>query len=359
MNTLHFLVVGLFGVPVQFKQLETITYVIGQSCRVGPLLFPNTYLQSHFLKIARFSGRARAVPNIVEKGHVHTLLQFRRSRMQRKQSPCDGQPGLKPVGQWAKASAAVLLVAILVSLSGCHKHVVFVDVPVKAKFTPSGNIKEFDVHNFDGPAECAKDLQEGIRARAANAGDFTMTIPGLPDLDGPLEVRGRVDTCSTRMGYGVLNATMMLSHGGKQLYQEIVREETNRPGASIEEVRTILVDRAINRFVAIFVTGKKSEMREVRPHGGSDPGWVAAQAKNWRLAIESWSKRISGEPTDHQAWYNRGIAHEGLWEFREAAADYKKAVELERDELYMQALVRVEKIVQDITAIEAAKKSRE
>ncbi|MBL8037773.1 MAG: tetratricopeptide repeat protein, partial [Nitrospira sp.] len=66
-----------------------------------------------------------------------------------------------------------------------------------------------------------------------------------------------------------------------------------------------------------------------------------------------------GEPTDHQAWYNRGIAHEGLWEFREAAADYKKAVELERDELYMQALVRVEKIVQDITAIEAAKKSRE
>lgn len=279
--------------------------------------------------------------------------------MQRKQIPCESRQGLKVIGQWAKASTAVLFVAILVSLSGCQKHLVIVEVPVKAKFTPIGNIKEFDVHNFDGPAECAKDLQEGIRARAANAGDFTMTIPGLPDLDGPLEVRGRVDACSMRMGYGMLNATMTLSHGGKQLYQEIVREETNRPGASIEEVRTILVDRAINRFVNIFVTGKKSEVREMRPHGESDPGWVAAQAKNWRLAIESWSKRISGEPTDHRAWYNRGIAHEGLWEFREAAADYKKAVELQRDDLYMQALVRVEKIVLDITAIEAAKKSRE
>ncbi|BFU89789.1 MAG: hypothetical protein NTAFB01_09760 [Nitrospira sp.] len=279
--------------------------------------------------------------------------------MQEAQIPQEEKLWLKIVGRWVKADAAVLLVVILVLLSGCQKYVVIIDVPVKPKFIPPGNIKEFEVHNFEGPPECAKDLQAGIHTRAANAGDLAPAIPGLPDLDGPLEVKGRVDACSVRMGYGMLNATMMLSHGGKQLYQEIVREETNRPGASMEEVRTTLVDRVIKRFASIFVTGKRSEMREGRPNCGSDPGWMAATGKNWKLAIELWSKRIGEEPTDHRAWYNRGIAHEGLWEFRDAAADYKKAVELERDALYMQALVRVEKTIQDLTAMETAKKARE
>lgn len=254
---------------------------------------------------------------------------------------------------------ALLIGLIPVAVACSPTARVIVDVPVKPKFIPPGNIKEFKVLVFEGAPECARELQEGIHARAANAGDLTVHIPDLPDLDGPLEVKGKVDACSMRMGYGALNATMILSHGGKQLYQEIVREETNRPGASLEEVRATLVQRATKQFAEIFVPGKRSEIREMRPDGTSDPGWVAAQAKNWRLAIESWSRRISEEPTDHRALYNRGVAYEGQWAFHEAAADYKKAVELERDELYVQALVRVGRIVQDLTAIEAAKKSRE
>lgn len=279
--------------------------------------------------------------------------------MQKVQIPQEDKSRLKMAGQWAKEGAAALLVTTLVLFSGCQKYVVIVEVPVKPKFIPPGNIKEFEVLNFEGPSECAKDLQEGIHTRAANAGDLAPAIPGLPDLDGPLEVKGRVDACLMRMGYGMLNAIMMLSHGGKQLHQEIVREETNRPGASMEEVRTTLVDRAIKRFASIFVTGKRSEIREVRPKGGNDPGWVAVNGKNWKMAIELWSKQIGEEPTDHRAWYNRGIAHEGLWEFHEAAVNYRKAVELDRDELYMQALVRVEKSIQDLTAMETAKKARE
>mgnify|MGYP001393645295 CR=1 FL=1 len=274
---------------------------------------------------------------------------------------CEETAWVATVNRWVKGSFPVLILAMLVVLSGCQKHNVIVDVPVKAKFTPPGNIKEFVVHPFEGPAECASDLEKGIHARAANAGDLAPAISGLPDLDGPLEVKGKVDACSMRMGYGMLNATMMLSHGGNQLYHEIVREETNRPGASSEEVRATLVERVIKQFASIFVPGKKPEIREIRPQGSSDSGWIAISGnnKNWKLAIEFWSKRISEEPKDDRAWYNRGIAHEGLWEFREAVADYKKAVELERDELYMHALVRSEKTLQNIMVIEAAKKSRE
>ena len=272
---------------------------------------------------------------------------------------CEETAWVATVNRWVKGSFPVLILAMLVVLSGCQKHNVIVDVPVKAKFTPPGNIKEFVVHPFEGPAECASDLEKGIHARAANAGDLAPAISGLPDLDGPLEVKGKVDACSMRMGYGMLNATLLLSHGGKQLYQEAVREETNRPGASPEEVRATLVDRVIKRFASIFVSGKKQEIRELRPQGGSDPGLMAMKEKNYKLAIELWTKRIGDDPKDHRAWYNRGIAHEGLWGFREATADYKKALELERDELYLQAFVRAEKAVQDITAIATAKKSRE
>lgn len=253
----------------------------------------------------------------------------------------------------------VLLCTAITVLGGCAtNYSVIVDVPVKQKFNPPGNIKEVDVHKFEGPLECAGELQNGIQARAANGG-LRITIPGLPDLEGPLDINGRVDACSIRMGYGSLNTTMVLSHGGKLLHQEIVREETNRPGASTEEVRTILVERAANRFASIFVPGKRSELRAVRPKGGHDPGWVALRDKNWKLAVALWAKRVGEDPADHRAWYNRGIAHEGLWEFREAMADYRKALELEQDELYAQALVRAEKSARDIVAIETAQKARE
>lgn len=259
---------------------------------------------------------------------------------------------------WAKGSVSMLLLCILLSLAGCQKYLVRVEVPVPPKFIPPGNIKEVNVPKFEGPLECTGDLQNGIQARAANGG-FRHTIPGLPELDGPLDITGKVDTCAMRMGHGVLNATMMLSHGGRQLRQEVVNEETNRPGASTEEVRTTLVKRVVDNFASIFVPGKRREIREVRPRGESDPGLVALRDGNSKLAAEIWTKEVNEDPGNHRAWYNRGIAHEGLGKFREAVADYKKASELKQDELYTRALVHAEKSAGAAAEIEAAKKARE
>lgn len=161
------------------------------------------------------------------------------------------------------------------------------------------------------------------------------------------------------MGYGALNAMMTISHGGNVWHQEVVKEETNRPGASTEEVRTTLVDRVIKKFSSIFLPGVKSEIRELRPLGGSDPGWVISKEKNWKFAAEIWSKRIGEDLKEDRAWYNRGVAHEGIGDFRTAVADYKKAVELDRDDLYVQTLVHAERIAQNLLVIEAARKSRE
>jgi Flp pilus assembly protein TadD, contains TPR repeats len=265
---------------------------------------------------------------------------------------------METASQQAKRGVPVMLLAMLISFSGCKKYVVIVDVPVPAKVSFDVNIKEFKISQFEGPAECASDLQNGIKVRAMSGG-LVHEIPGLPDMDGPLEVNGKVDTCSMRMGYGVLNATMFLSHGGKQLHQEIVKEETNRSGASTEEVRTTLVKRVIDRFAAIFVPTSKKELREFRPHGDKDPGWIAAREGNWKLANEAWTKRVKENPNDDRAWYNRGVAYEANGQLPDAVKDYKKAVELDRDELYMKTLSRAEGALQARMIIETAKKARE
>ena len=259
---------------------------------------------------------------------------------------------------------SVVLVLVGLLLGGCPwfpKPVVLVtvEVPVKPKLMLDGNIKEFQIHNFEGPVECAQELHNGIYAKAVTSKDLVPTIIGLPDLDGPLEIKGMVDKCSMRMGYGVLNATMQFWHGGKQLHQEVVKEETNRPGASTEEVRATLVERVIKRVALIFLPDQKPELRECRPLGSADPGCTAAKENNWKLGIDFWSKHLAQNQNDARAWYNRGIAHEGLKKFPEAVADYKKAVELERDELYVRVLGRAEKAVQDIAVIDRARKARE
>lgn len=254
---------------------------------------------------------------------------------------------------------AVLLIAILISVAGCPEYKVIVKVPVPPKITFDRNIKEYQIYEFAGPAECASDIKEGIDAKAKNSGYLVPTIIGLPDLDGPLDIKGRVDTCSLRMGYGVIKATMALSHGGRQLHQETVNEETNRPGASTDEVRAALIDRTVNRFVGIFLPTEKPEMRELRPKGGQDPGWISARDRNWLSAIDTWTKRVGEDPKDHRAWYSRGVSYEANGQLPEAIKDYKKAVELEPTELYLRMLSRAEQTKRGTIVIETQKKARE
>lgn len=275
------------------------------------------------------------------------------------QIPCEKTTWMEIAGQWGKGNATVLFLALLLVLSGCQKYVIIVDVPVPPKVAFTSNIKEVQASEFEGQAECAADIKEGIDAKVNNSGYLVPAIPGLPDLDGPLEIKGKVSVCTLRMGYGVLNATMALWHGGKQLHQEVVKEETSRGGASMAEVRAVLVESVVNRFVKIFIPTVKRELREFRPDGANDSGWLAAKQGNWPLAIDSWTKRVKEDPKNHQAWYNRGVAQEANGHLPEAIKDYKQAVELKQDELYVSILSHAEKAQQATKIIETAKKSRE
>jgi len=266
--------------------------------------------------------------------------------------------GNRNTGRWKFLHRSLVLTIAMLGLlgsAGCPEYRVIVDVPVPPKIMFDTNIKEYTVSEFEGPSECASDIKEGIDTAAKNSGYLVPAIPGLPDLDGPLEVKGKVSTCSMKMGYGAMNTAMVLWHGGRQLHQEVVKEETNRPGASVEEVRATLIQRTVDRFVKSFLPTKKPEVRELRPQGSHDLGWMAMREKNWRQAIETWSTRTKEDPSNHRAWYSRGVAHEANSQLPEAVADYKKAVELNPEELYLRMLSHAQKMKDASTIINTRK----
>ncbi|CUS37888.1 hypothetical protein COMA2_40077 [Candidatus Nitrospira nitrificans] len=253
----------------------------------------------------------------------------------------------------------VLLVVLVSLLGGCAgTRATIVEVPVKPKLVLPGNIGEFRIQDFGGPADCARDLWTGIHELAVR-GKLTPVDPRFRSVEEPLHITGTIEDCSLRMGYGALKATITLSLGEKPLHQELVRQETTRPGASREEVRGILVDRAVKQVASIFVSDWKSELREVCAQGSSDPVWIALHDKNWKHARELVSELTRKDSQDHCAWFNSGITHEGLKQFDEAVRSYQKAVDVDQNEKYSQALSRAKRSLDSFRAINAERRPGE
>jgi len=66
----------------------------------------------------------------------------------------------------------------------------------------------------------------------------------------------------------------------------------------------------------------------------------------WDMAIKSWKEGLKVEPTNPAIYYNLGVAYEKMGDFISAGEMYKKAVELNPKKLYMEALKRVNTILQ-------------
>lgn len=207
----------------------------------------------------------------------------------------------------------------------------------------SEDIKTINMKSLGGDQNCAVPLKGKIDELITNAEVFKKEIGGFEESgSGTIDIQGKVDKCSIEMGYGTISASFILVYSGQNWKTFNIMKDTNRPGAPASEVREVVVEKAAKQFVRMFIPTTQQELRVFKPLGSDDTGVQAAMNSNWSMAIETWSKKLKKTPSDHAMLYNRGVAYEAQGDLKKAIADYKKALEAAKDELYVQALARAQ-----------------
>jgi len=114
-----------------------------------------------------------------------------------------------------------------------------------------------------------------------------------------------------------------------------------------EEVLNSLLSQVMEKFAGMIAPIKITVTRKLEK--GSEyvnKGVDFAVNGLWDMAIKSWKEGLKVEPTNPAIYYNLGVAYEKMGDFISAGEMYKKAVELNPKKLYMEALKRVNAILQ-------------
>jgi len=114
-----------------------------------------------------------------------------------------------------------------------------------------------------------------------------------------------------------------------------------------EEVLNTLLSQVMEKFAGMIAPIKITVTRKLEK--GSEyvnRGVDFAVNGLWDMAIKSWKEGLKVEPTNPAIYYNLGVAYEKMGDFISAGEMYKKAVELNPKKLYMEALKRVNAILQ-------------
>ena len=133
--------------------------------------------------------------------------------------------------------------------------------------------------------------------------------------------------------------------GGEEQYGGFGRKLNDLPASSYtsEEVSERIAENIVTEIsrmrLASFVKLDKGKHRMVK--------WGVALAKKgkWQEAIETWEQVISDDPDNAAAYYNLGVAHEGLGDtesLKKARGLYKAAAGFRKDNLYTEGIKRVD-----------------
>jgi len=122
--------------------------------------------------------------------------------------------------------------------------------------------------------------------------------------------------------------------------------EAPLPADSLDELSTSAARKLVAKISRMKVTNTtqldKGHSRLVRR------GVVMARRGDWEDAVKYWNDAIDKEPTAAAAYYNLGIAHEGLGDLEnlEAAKSlYEKAASFGDNPLYPDGVARVDRII--------------
>ncbi len=114
------------------------------------------------------------------------------------------------------------------------------------------------------------------------------------------------------------------------------------------EILNDLSKSICKRFVRMIAPYYVTEKRTIEPGSGSiGVGVRYAENGLWEEALDEWKRAVEETPKQPAAHYDLGLAYEVLGMLDEAEQAYKAAVRLKQKTLYMKALARVRKAIED------------
>ncbi|OQX87259.1 hypothetical protein B6D60_04240 [candidate division KSB1 bacterium 4484_87] len=131
--------------------------------------------------------------------------------------------------------------------------------------------------------------------------------------------------------------------------ENIVEGDKFQEFRSEKEIKQMLMDKVIREFVQEI--GPRIEFVKRQPEGGIaelDSGIVFAQQNNWEKALDVWSRAEDKYPNNASVYFDVGLAHEAVGNYKMAEMYYLKAGLLApKQKKYRKAVSRIRKIWDD------------
>ena len=109
-----------------------------------------------------------------------------------------------------------------------------------------------------------------------------------------------------------------------------------------EQILDNLSESVLNKFVPLITPHNISVSKEFEEGNDQvDLGIEYAQKNLWDRAKSIWEAEVNKDPRNSAALYNLGIAYEVLGDFNMAEQLYNKALDIEPNELYMEAVSNI------------------
>lgn len=244
-------------------------------------------------------------------------------------------------------TSAILFAMFALNFAGCAtvSKGVIVNITVAPEIILPEGVGMVSVRDIEGDGYCAAVLKNILESLINRADIYELDISGLEDPETTAVIEGKIEECNIKPGYGNVSATFVMFHNNRRIGIETPSESSNRPGASKSEVRDVLLKRLAKKYVSRFLPVTKKELRIFKEGESHTAAISSAENKNWPLAIELWTKLIVKNRKNHEAFYNRGIAREAggsVKNLERAIGDYKTAIAIKKDALYIQALSRAQ-----------------
>ncbi|MHC4780277.1 MAG: hypothetical protein ACYTFG_17040 [Planctomycetota bacterium] len=226
-----------------------------------------------------------------------------------------------------------------------------------------------------GGAETKIDIVDGIirgsitRAQATEKRAYQQTltwvtqgppIPGLGRVGRQYpkikKKRGRYIVAHVAMSFELVNnngAEIIASHEFSTTYDSrTAREykgkryavpEVELPGSDVAMLEE-LIEKGVMEFLAMIQPSEITRMVELIERGHyTEQGVKFAKRNLVKEALEQFNLALKNEDPADAAYYDKGVMHELMGQYREAYEAYKKAYAIDDDELYLDAMERMKK----------------